>query len=841
MPDVAPVPGIEKREGPTTFPEATAESNYQFRRRLVLCLDGTWNKRDSGTNVYHLSNLVLEGKIKPVPPATETWIQMIYYDEGVGTGILDRATGGAFGIGLSQNVREAYDWLVERYRDRDEVYIFGFSRGAFTARSLVGMIALCGLLHRGAPLPPQQLWTRYRRLGAQWAARTTSAHEVKRWLRFGHDQERLRELKDFNPASWDRRNEAEPSKPKTETEELLCKWSRRIPITCLALFDTVGSMGMEALAIPWLREDRAQFHNTHLTTVIKNGYHALAIDEYRANFSHIPWRRPTTYDLKENQPEEGWGVIKQRWFIGAHSNIGGGYYDDTLAQLPLQWFIKKCENLGLCFKPRMGAPDIRNVTKLEDCLPLVAGKAQKDDPTMRESQVCDSFSEFAGGIWRYLIRAKRNYREIDPPPEFESGRQVRSLNEKLDPSVTKLFRLHRQRTGPEETYNPPNLYEYLKRHNGLNKVEINGRTLPPPRHHYFDGWVSVAGLVLWLIALGFAAALLARLFHGGIWNCLILLLPAIALLADWGESVVTHGLALDPRALNAESREGLLDFLMDVRLFAIGLVLVGTAYAIFLFVATLWVVTPLADLIWLVAFVLLLVQFSTSMAWADLPMREANFGSITKLQRARTPNQVAVCLGSWTKGPTAPDPNRLRPVQLCLWRDMVGFIPAYILALFFGTWMACSLYLKLLQPDKFGTPFLGLLSLRHGCWLPAAYIAGATALADYVEDALHLYFIRRYIMNFAKPSEHPPVFAVCVSYSATLLKTILFCLGMVALLAGIAGLFWLQLRDFALLKQGHSIPSQHVFPAAFGIAAALVLLYVGSTTVFALIRMARVR
>ncbi len=105
------------------------------KQRLVICLDGTWNKRDSGTNIYHLSNLIQEGEV------ADQWLQRIYYDPGVGTGVLDGVTGGAFGIGLSENVREAYDWLVEHYNDGDEVYIFGFSRGAFTARSLVGLIA----------------------------------------------------------------------------------------------------------------------------------------------------------------------------------------------------------------------------------------------------------------------------------------------------------------------------------------------------------------------------------------------------------------------------------------------------------------------------------------------------------------------------------------------------------------------------------------------------------------------------------------------------------------------------------------------------------------------------
>src|SRR5882724_12703038 len=98
------------------------------KQRLVLCLDGTWNQQDSGTNIYHLSNLIYEGVAK------DGCLQCIYYQQGVGTGVLDSVTGGAFGLGLSSNVREAYDWLVEHYQDDDEIYVFGFSRGAFTDR-----------------------------------------------------------------------------------------------------------------------------------------------------------------------------------------------------------------------------------------------------------------------------------------------------------------------------------------------------------------------------------------------------------------------------------------------------------------------------------------------------------------------------------------------------------------------------------------------------------------------------------------------------------------------------------------------------------------------------------
>ena len=98
------------------------------RHRLIVCLDGTWNKRDDTTNVFHHQTLTQEGS------CPDGWEQRCYYDEGVGTGVLDGLSGGAFGIGLEQNVREAYNWLVEHFHDGDEVYIFGFSRGAFTAR-----------------------------------------------------------------------------------------------------------------------------------------------------------------------------------------------------------------------------------------------------------------------------------------------------------------------------------------------------------------------------------------------------------------------------------------------------------------------------------------------------------------------------------------------------------------------------------------------------------------------------------------------------------------------------------------------------------------------------------
>src|SRR5215469_10680343 len=149
------------------------------RQRLIVCLDGTWNKQDSSTNILHHFNLVKEG----VDPETGI-CQKKFYHSGVGTGPLDSITGGGFGFGVEQNVRDAYNWLIANYcegsggRDADEIYIFGFSRGAYTARSLVGFIAECGLLRRGAPLTVEGLWSDYCILGRRKEQRRSAWESV---------------------------------------------------------------------------------------------------------------------------------------------------------------------------------------------------------------------------------------------------------------------------------------------------------------------------------------------------------------------------------------------------------------------------------------------------------------------------------------------------------------------------------------------------------------------------------------------------------------------------------------------------------------------------------------
>jgi uncharacterized protein (DUF2235 family) len=121
------------------------------KKRLAIFLDGTWNAVNSNTNVWRMRALC-------APKDGAGTRQMIYYEVGV-NGFL----GGVFGKGLDENIRLAYEWLVENYNNGDEIYIFGFSRGAYTARSLAGLIAKLGVLKPGSPIGIAQMYDRYKR------------------------------------------------------------------------------------------------------------------------------------------------------------------------------------------------------------------------------------------------------------------------------------------------------------------------------------------------------------------------------------------------------------------------------------------------------------------------------------------------------------------------------------------------------------------------------------------------------------------------------------------------------------------------------------------------------
>jgi uncharacterized protein (DUF2235 family) len=127
-------------------------------KRVALFLDGTWNEVSDNTNVWRLRSLF-------APVGTDGLQQRAYYSTGLGTKFGEKVRGGMFGSGIDTAITSAYEWLMENYQPDDEIFIFGFSRGAYTARSLSGFLSKCGLLRRGAPLGVNQLYKRYRRPG----------------------------------------------------------------------------------------------------------------------------------------------------------------------------------------------------------------------------------------------------------------------------------------------------------------------------------------------------------------------------------------------------------------------------------------------------------------------------------------------------------------------------------------------------------------------------------------------------------------------------------------------------------------------------------------------------
>ncbi|PYQ62697.1 MAG: hypothetical protein DMF53_12410, partial [Acidobacteria bacterium] len=618
------------------------QSTEHLPQRLVLCLDGTWNEQDSGTNIYHLSNLIVEGA---VTKEGQTWHQLVYYQEGVGTGMLDRVTGGAFGIGLSRNVREAYDWLIEHYCDGDEIYVFGFSRGAFTARSLVGLISKCGLLRRGAPMPPEELWHAYQILGRLCNSRSGMEPAPSWWERIaGKPKPPFRNIQDLRPLEpWEKGKPVDVKPPANRAEELLVKWSRRVPIHCVGVFDTVGALGLNALAIPWVRDVTAQFHDARLTTLVTNGFQALAIDEHRKSFAHVPWYRETASSVPEGETSNG-GRIEQRWFTGAHSNVGGGYEDDVLSQHALAWMIKETSSLGLEYRPiGKGDPNPAVPLPCQRCLPLQKAKKGEGNFADQAPPLRDSFSELAGGIWKHFIRAKREYRRIAPPPELQNGKMARSLNEKVDSSVSDFAQAAR-------TYNPPNLWRY-------RKDREPGFSGEPPVHRYGDPslrWWALLAVWLGLIALagGKLGELLdGRLNNGGsVWSWrLALLAPLIAFLVDWRESVLNHKTALEPEGMAAEKRRAWMDWYLGIRLGAIAAAAAGIVIAVYYF-GWVWLRLDLQrsnSLFWLLALAALWIYFQAAMAWAGGPMTDAGLGSIVPLQLARTPEAVRERLAKW--------------------------------------------------------------------------------------------------------------------------------------------------------------------------------------------------
>lgn len=269
-------------------------------KRLVVCCDGTWNTPDSKIGTVPRTTNVTKLALSIASTDAEGMRQCTYYHPGVGTSRWDHIRGGAFGAGLSANVLDAYEFLIDNYEDGDELWFFGFSRGAYTARSVAGLVRNCGVLRQ-------------------------------------QNLDRMHEAYDLY------RSRAE-SPRGTASTLFRHAYSYEPRVRFIGVWDTVGALGIPVPTTRALQKavatfnHRFAFHDTDLSTQVDGAFHALAIDEKRKAFVPTLWSQ---------QPHAGNQVLEQVWFSGVHSDVGGGYASSGLSDIALLWMMAKAASFGL--------------------------------------------------------------------------------------------------------------------------------------------------------------------------------------------------------------------------------------------------------------------------------------------------------------------------------------------------------------------------------------------------------------------------------------------------------------------------------------------------------------
>jgi uncharacterized protein (DUF2235 family) len=231
--------------------------------------------------------------------------QLKYYDSGVGTDgtPIDHLVGGAMGEGLFQKVQDCYAFLGNVYDPGDKIFLFGFSRGAFTARSVGGMIAAFGV-------PTINLDNRT----------FVQVFEAYR--------------------------EPDPARKKAAKDRLTADYGLiDVTVEMVGVWDTVGSMGIPGIFFNALNAKRYGFLDTTLHECIRYGYHAICIDEKRAQFEPTLWTNPDGTPLANNEQ------IEQVWFPGVHCDVGGSYAASQLSDITLSWMMQKAKEHDLKFSP----------------------------------------------------------------------------------------------------------------------------------------------------------------------------------------------------------------------------------------------------------------------------------------------------------------------------------------------------------------------------------------------------------------------------------------------------------------------------------------------------------
>ena len=393
-------------------------------RTLVVCCDGTWNDPTDQTNVWRTFVFLRDHcQVPAAAPDTETGSVSFasevrvtlpegeaadiplfaFYDKGVG----EKKGGGAFGVGLGSNVRQAYAFVARHWKPGASIFVFGFSRGAYTARSLAGMLNAVGVVDPDRDGAEDAAWAHYR---LPPRARTGTLRDTIDALQ----------------------------KPGAK---------RGTVVRFLGVWDTVGSLGVPVPPLRGLSDklfgDIYRFHDTALGSNVLNACQALAIHEKRGAFKPVLWTRRHECVLDEEGRPSRQRVL-QTWFTGSHGDVGGGYRSDRrLADIALTWMLHRALECG---------HPLSEPAWQSHCEPNPLG-ARHESLTRPWEFAAGERSDFANSLLMQLpvvgklllaildILAVRNVpRAIGGEIPTDDGQYVVGLGERLHASVTERYR-----------------------------------------------------------------------------------------------------------------------------------------------------------------------------------------------------------------------------------------------------------------------------------------------------------------------------------------------------------------------------------------------------------------
>ncbi|MEM6583660.1 MAG: DUF2235 domain-containing protein [Pseudomonadota bacterium] len=267
------------------------------KKRIVVLCDGTWNdpEDDNPTNVLRMARA-----IKPM--SSKKLKQVVFYDWGVGS-YYEKVRGGVSGLGIMKNIQDGYRFIVQNYEPDDEIWLFGFSRGAYTVRCIAGMLNKCGILTRPNADQIPDAFDFYKKAKIKPGDQAATKWRAKR-----------------------------------------CYDGGRGPVKFIGVWDTVGALGVPTRVLAFM-DEQDLFYDSELGSNVKSARHAVAIDERRGDFVPTLWGKKAAT------------TIKQVWFVGVHSDVGGGYEPSKegklLSDIPLNWMAQEASEEGLEFESHL--------------------------------------------------------------------------------------------------------------------------------------------------------------------------------------------------------------------------------------------------------------------------------------------------------------------------------------------------------------------------------------------------------------------------------------------------------------------------------------------------------